>query len=151
MHFGISKTTERTRAPHITYGPQLGCHRQCGLAICTFHLGFSLVMFHKASPLPLACHNFIGELLRLHYTYGAGFGEYRGGAGSFGGCRGRPAHFAGRPGSGRIRHKTSRETPARPGLRPGPGWIQTHTGGDSPCWQTPCGAPGLTVSAPAWA
>ena len=23
-------------------GPQLGCHRQCGLAICTFHLGFSL-------------------------------------------------------------------------------------------------------------
>ena len=28
---------------HLTLRPQLGDHRHCGLAICTFHLGFSLV------------------------------------------------------------------------------------------------------------
>ena len=31
-------------APHITFGPQLDRHGQCALAICTFHLGFSLVV-----------------------------------------------------------------------------------------------------------
>ena len=29
-------------APNITFGSQLGQHRQCGMAVCTFHLGFSL-------------------------------------------------------------------------------------------------------------
>ena len=40
---GVLKTTERTLQHLILLlGPNLGAHRQCGLAICTFHLGFSL-------------------------------------------------------------------------------------------------------------
>ena len=31
-------------ARHITLGRQPGQHRQCGPEICTFHLGFSLVL-----------------------------------------------------------------------------------------------------------
>ena len=44
MRFGgLEDDREDSTAPHITFRPQKGGHRQCGLAICTFHLGFSLV------------------------------------------------------------------------------------------------------------
>ena len=44
MHFGgLEDDRKDSTAPHITLRPQLGAHLQCGLAICTFHLGFSLV------------------------------------------------------------------------------------------------------------
>ena len=43
MHFGILKTTERLHGSSYHLQPQLGRHRQCSQAICTFHLGFSLV------------------------------------------------------------------------------------------------------------
>ena len=43
MHFGgLDDDRKDSTAPHITFRPQLGGHRQRGLAICTFHLGFSL-------------------------------------------------------------------------------------------------------------
>ena len=43
VHFGgLEDDREDSTAPHITFSPQMGDHRQCGLAICTFHLGFSL-------------------------------------------------------------------------------------------------------------
>ena len=45
MHFGgLEDALKDSTAPHITFTPQLGGDRQCGLAICTFHLGFSLVV-----------------------------------------------------------------------------------------------------------
>ena len=41
---GVLKTTPRTpRHLIMTFRPRIGVHRQCGLVICTFHLGFSLV------------------------------------------------------------------------------------------------------------
>ena len=43
---GVSKTTARTpRYLIMTFRHRIRVHRQCGLAICTFHLGFSLVPF----------------------------------------------------------------------------------------------------------
>ena len=46
MHFGeIYDDRKDSTAPHIIFRPQLGGHRWCGLAICTFHLGFGLVAF----------------------------------------------------------------------------------------------------------
>ena len=43
VHFGeIDDDRKDSTAPRVTFRPQLGGHRQCGLAICTFHLGFSL-------------------------------------------------------------------------------------------------------------
>ena len=49
MHFGeIYDDRKDSTAPHITFRPQLGGHRQCGLAICTFHLGFSLGLIASA-------------------------------------------------------------------------------------------------------
>ena len=43
MHFGsLEDDREDSTAPRNTFGPQMGGHRQCGLAICAFHLGFSL-------------------------------------------------------------------------------------------------------------
>ena len=43
MHFGgIDDDRKDATALHITFRPQLSEHRQCGLSICTFHLGFSL-------------------------------------------------------------------------------------------------------------
>ena len=43
MHFGeLDDDRKGSTAPHITFSPQLGGHRLCGIAICTFHLGFSL-------------------------------------------------------------------------------------------------------------
>ena len=45
VHFGeIDDDRKDSTAPHITFRPQLGGHRKCGPAICTFHLGFSLVI-----------------------------------------------------------------------------------------------------------
>ena len=45
MHFGgLEDCRKDYTSPHITSGPQLGGHRHWGLAICTFHLGFSLVL-----------------------------------------------------------------------------------------------------------
>ena len=42
-HFGgLEDDRTDSTEPHITFRSQLGCHRQRGLAICTFHLGFSL-------------------------------------------------------------------------------------------------------------
>ena len=44
MHFGSLEDDRKDYTePHITFRSQQGSHRQCGLAICTFHLGFSLV------------------------------------------------------------------------------------------------------------
>ena len=44
---GVLKMAERTpRNLASPSGPQLGSRRQCGLAICTFHLGFTLVLSH---------------------------------------------------------------------------------------------------------
>ena len=43
MHFGgLEDDQEDSTAPHITFRTHTGGHRQCGLAICTFHRGFSL-------------------------------------------------------------------------------------------------------------
>ena len=43
MHCGgIDGDRKDATALHITFRPQLSEHRQCGLSICTFHLGFSL-------------------------------------------------------------------------------------------------------------
>ena len=43
MHFGgLEDDRKDYTEPHIAFRSQLGSHRQCGLAICTFHLGFSL-------------------------------------------------------------------------------------------------------------
>ena len=43
VHFGeIYDDRKDSTAPHIIFRPQLGGHRWCGLAICTFHLGFGL-------------------------------------------------------------------------------------------------------------
>ena len=44
VHFGgLDDDRKGSTAPHTAFRPQLGGHRKCGLAICTFHLGFSLV------------------------------------------------------------------------------------------------------------
>ena len=44
VHFGgLENDQEDSTAPHITFRPHTGGHRQRGLAICTFHRGFSLV------------------------------------------------------------------------------------------------------------
>ncbi len=44
VHFGgFDEDRKDSTAPHITLRPQPGGHRQGVLAICTFHLGFSLV------------------------------------------------------------------------------------------------------------
>ena len=44
VHFGgPDDDRKNATAPHITFRPRLGGYRQCGLAICTFHLGFSLI------------------------------------------------------------------------------------------------------------
>ena len=40
---GLEDDREDSTAPHMTFRPRISGHRQCGLAICTFHLGFSLV------------------------------------------------------------------------------------------------------------
>ena len=42
---GLDDDLKDSAAPHITFGFQLGGHRQCGLAIRTFHLGLSLVLW----------------------------------------------------------------------------------------------------------
>ena len=48
MHFGgLGDYRKDSTAPHITLRPQLGDHRHCGLAICTFHLGFSLAWYYS--------------------------------------------------------------------------------------------------------
>ena len=45
LHFGgPDDDRKNATAPHITFRPRLGGYRQCGLVICTFHLGFSLVL-----------------------------------------------------------------------------------------------------------
>ena len=45
VHFGGLEDDRKDYAePHITFRSQQDSHRQCGLAICTFHLGFSLVL-----------------------------------------------------------------------------------------------------------
>ena len=40
---GLDDDRKDSTVPRITLRPQLGGCRQCGLATCTFHLGFSLV------------------------------------------------------------------------------------------------------------
>ena len=62
MHFGgLEDDRKDSTAPHITLRPQLGAHRQCGLAICTFHLGFSLGVWlgdgSRDAPLVHCDHN----------------------------------------------------------------------------------------------
>ena len=43
VHFGgLEDDRKDYTEPHIAFRSQMGSHRQCGLAICTFHLGFSL-------------------------------------------------------------------------------------------------------------
>ena len=50
MHFwGLEDNRKDSTAPHIAFKIQLGGHRQCGLAICTFHLGFSLDHVNQAA------------------------------------------------------------------------------------------------------
>ena len=45
VHFGgLEDDRKGSTEPHITFRPQLGRHRRYGLAICRFHLGFSLVL-----------------------------------------------------------------------------------------------------------
>ena len=39
---------EQSKAPHLTFSPQIGDHRRCDLSICTFHLGFSLQSLRQA-------------------------------------------------------------------------------------------------------
>ena len=52
VHFGgLEDARQDSTAPHITFRDQLGGHRQCGLAICTFHLGFSLVSDPSGYPV----------------------------------------------------------------------------------------------------
>ena len=58
VHFeGLEGYRRDSTEPHITHSPQLGDHRYCGLAICTFHLGFSLgnspVSIFVITPRPL--------------------------------------------------------------------------------------------------
>ena len=51
VHFeGLEGYRRDSTEPHITHSPQLGDHRYCGLAICTFHLGFSLGATPPVSP-----------------------------------------------------------------------------------------------------
>ena len=51
MHCGgIDDDRKDATALHITFRPQLSEHRQCGLSICTFHLGFSLVASLRSVP-----------------------------------------------------------------------------------------------------
>ena len=48
MHFGGLEDDRKDYAePHITFRSQQDSHRQCGLAICTFHLGFSLELLRE--------------------------------------------------------------------------------------------------------
>ena len=64
--------TERTPRCLISpVGPQLGRHRQCGLAICTFHLGFSLVRLSYAL-MRIAAHHLIhaGEIVTVRSCLG---------------------------------------------------------------------------------
>ena len=88
MHFGeIDDDRKDSTAPHITFRPQLGGHRQCGLAICTFHLGFSLgdlpalhfplfflrcLVFGFLSVFYLLLHWFIREAKSQHAARSAG-------------------------------------------------------------------------------
>ena len=49
MHFGgLEDDRKDYTEPHITFISQQGSHRQCGLAICAFHLGFSLALGESA-------------------------------------------------------------------------------------------------------
>ena len=49
VHFeGLEVDREQSKAPHLTFSPQIGDHRRCDLSICTFHLGFGLVF--RAAP-----------------------------------------------------------------------------------------------------
>ena len=60
MHFGgLEDDRKDSTAPHITLRPQLGAHRQCGLAIYTFHLGFSLGTPDKCKPQKREVRNFL--------------------------------------------------------------------------------------------
>ena len=53
MHFGgIDDDRKDATALHITFRPQLSEHRQCGLSICTFHIGFSLVRYFMPTDCP---------------------------------------------------------------------------------------------------
>ena len=47
--WGLDDYRKDSTAPHDTFGPQLGGHRQCGLATCTFHLRFSLGFYCRPS------------------------------------------------------------------------------------------------------
>ena len=61
MHFGGLEDDRKDYAePHITFRSQQDSHRQCGLAICTFHLGFSLDECYALGPYTV----FDGEVPR---------------------------------------------------------------------------------------
>ena len=61
VHFGgFGDDREDSTAPHITFRPQMGGPRQCGLAMCTFHLGFSLGINARVFSVKAVC-----SLLRL--------------------------------------------------------------------------------------
>ena len=49
---GLEDDREDSTAPHMTFRPRIGGHRQCGLAISTFHLGFSLGRARYTKPIP---------------------------------------------------------------------------------------------------
>ncbi len=71
MHFGeIDDDRKDSTAPHITFRPQLDGHRWCGLAICTFHLGFSLDML--SNPAIRRRNALIGTVM-LALTLGLAF------------------------------------------------------------------------------
>ena len=65
---GIDDDRKDATALHITFRPQLSEHRQCGLSICTFHLGFSLVVLIPLLPCKddLARPSAIEDLVGLH-------------------------------------------------------------------------------------
>ena len=53
VHFGgLEDDRKDSTEPHIVSGSQPGSQRQCGLAICTFHLGFSL----ETLPVAKGCY-----------------------------------------------------------------------------------------------
>ncbi len=67
VHFGgLEDYRKDSTAPHITLRPQLGDHRHCGLAICTFHLGFSLAPIHRWTALGAPCSG-VGLLSQNHH------------------------------------------------------------------------------------
>ena len=67
VHFwGLEDDRKDSTEPRITFGPQMGGDRQCGLAICTFHLGFSLGSYLRrhldcASPGAVHTSDLLGE------------------------------------------------------------------------------------------